>query len=200
MDSKAAKQEVIPSPYGRLDPNKDEIRLVDICPGSFSDPIELDIHVVDLSDLPKYSALSYAWNPKQPETGYHVSLGRASFKTTPNFCLHIGKNLDSAIRHLRHPARVERMWIDAICIDQNNVSERNRQVQLMGKIYSSAQDVVIWLGPSERDSDVIMNCIATKKVEESQIWWFQRVWVAQELTLARNDPLMRCGHKSVSWL
>ncbi|KAJ4245520.1 hypothetical protein NW762_014029 [Fusarium torreyae] len=38
------------------------------------------------------------------------------------------------------------IWVDAICIDQNNIPERNAQVQRMGSIYSLAEEVIIWLG------------------------------------------------------
>lgn len=37
-------------------------------------------------------------------------------------------------------------WIDALCIDQENLAERNHQVTQMGKIYASAYRVVSWLG------------------------------------------------------
>ncbi|UPX20767.1 uncharacterized protein EKO05_0010988 [Ascochyta rabiei] len=38
------------------------------------------------------------------------------------------------------------LWIDALCIDQTNLSERNHQVAQMGEIYSSAKSVHAWLG------------------------------------------------------
>lgn len=37
---------------------------------------------------------------------------------------------------------------DAVCIDQNNIEEKNQQVQQMGRIYSGAQSVLVWLGPA----------------------------------------------------
>ena len=38
------------------------------------------------------------------------------------------------------------MWIDAICINQSNVAERELKVGLMRDIYQQAEGVVIWLG------------------------------------------------------
>ena len=37
-------------------------------------------------------------------------------------------------------------WIDAICIQQSDVSERNHQVRMMGLIYKRAAFVLAWLG------------------------------------------------------
>jgi hypothetical protein len=47
-------------------------------------------------------------------------------------------------------------WIDAVCIDQQNLPERNHQVSLMALIYSEASDVLIWLGGAADDSDYAM--------------------------------------------
>lgn len=48
------------------------------------------------------------------------------------------------------------MWVDAICINQQNIPERNHQVQMMDKIYERAVEVLVWLGPAEHDSDKAM--------------------------------------------
>jgi hypothetical protein len=40
-------------------------------------------------------------------------------------------------------------WIDSICIDQGNILERSRQVNLMKSIYSKALFVLVWLAPDD---------------------------------------------------
>jgi hypothetical protein len=46
------------------------------------------------------------------------------------------------------------LWIDSICIDQENIPEKTKQVKLMGQIYSRVSFVAIWLGSSNtQDSD-----------------------------------------------
>jgi Heterokaryon incompatibility protein (HET) len=45
------------------------------------------------------------------------------------------------------------IWIDALCIDQQNNSERNHQVRVMGKIYEMAIEVLVWLGCSADNPD-----------------------------------------------
>jgi hypothetical protein len=51
------------------------------------------------------------------------------------------------------------LWIDAMCINQKDIDERNRQVWLMGQVYSKAKAVIIWLGPQSEDSDLAMEFI-----------------------------------------
>lgn len=59
--------------------------------------------------------------------------------------LHITENLHAALRHLRDPALERIMWIDAVCIDQNNLDEKGEQVQFMAEIYAKASCVIVWL-------------------------------------------------------
>lgn len=49
---------------------------------------------------------------------------------------------DATAEVIRQPL----LWIDAICIDQGNVTEKNHQVQRMGVIYAGVKMVMIWLG------------------------------------------------------
>jgi len=67
-------------------------------------------------------------------------------------------NLYNFLLQLRQSCSKERFWIDAICIDQSSVPERNIQVKLMARIYKSSQRLVAWLGPcpSLLDSELIM--------------------------------------------
>lgn len=61
----------------------------------------------------------------------------------------IGRNLNSALRHLRYRSKTRRLWIDALCINQNNTDERSKQVSIMNKVYSTAERVVSWLGKEQ---------------------------------------------------
>jgi hypothetical protein len=103
-----------------------------------------------LDNAPPYRALSYAWG---------------DMNTKPIFLndqkVLVRENLWQALWHLRATNHgVERsdlsdyltkvkpkwIWIDALCIDQQNNSERNHQVRVMGKIYKMAFEVLVWLG------------------------------------------------------
>jgi hypothetical protein len=50
-------------------------------------------------------------------------------------------------------------WVDAICINQASIAEENHQLPLMGKIYSQARGVAIWLGEERDDSKLAMALI-----------------------------------------
>ncbi|KIW94642.1 uncharacterized protein Z519_04618 [Cladophialophora bantiana CBS 173.52] len=102
---------------------------------------------------PKYEALSYTWgSPLHPETAY-IATGTSSSK------LSIRKNLASAIRHLRYPDKLRTIWIDALCINQSDVNERNEHVPRMVDIYPRAQRVVAWLGPDSANGSNAMRAL-----------------------------------------
>ncbi|KAI0506495.1 heterokaryon incompatibility protein-domain-containing protein [Xylaria bambusicola] len=83
-----------------------------------------------------YNALSYVWGKEKDTHWIHVE----------GCQLRIGKNLDSALRQLRRKDRPIRLWVDAVCIDQKTVNERNHQVQQMRAIFFSALETIIYLG------------------------------------------------------
>lgn len=93
-----------------------------------------------------FEALSYVWGHELD--AYTLSCNGQS--------LLISRNCEVALRNLRSlhfknqtRKRVSRpLWVDSICIDQQNTSERNQQVQRMGTIFRSAARVLIWLGES----------------------------------------------------
>ena len=53
------------------------------------------------------------------------------------------------MQYLRHLQNARLFWIDALCINQEDASERNHQLHQMGRIYRSAVKVIVWLGPSD---------------------------------------------------
>lgn len=58
----------------------------------------------------------------------------------------ITKNLEHALRNL-YRKRIYRLWVDAVCIDQENTEEQGSQVGTMHSIYTKSQRVLVWLGP-----------------------------------------------------
>jgi hypothetical protein len=94
------------------------------------------------------AALSYCWGEEHDTTKARVMPTLAGKITT----LFIRLNLANALKHLRQATGSRVLWIDAICIDQLNISERNHEVQRMGNIYKLAQRVVVWLGPANEES------------------------------------------------
>jgi hypothetical protein len=84
-----------------------------------------------------FDALSYEW--KQSEGSIGITCNGVSLPVT--------RNLASALRALRLPSNPRVLWVDAVCIDQNNPEEKPKQIPLMREIYTSAKSVLTWLGP-----------------------------------------------------
>lgn len=100
--------------------------------------------------VPRYEALSYTWESPMDKVEIFVS-NKDNSRFSSGY-LQIGKNLDCALRHLRLSDKPRALWADAICINQNDREERSRQVNRMGSIFSLAERVVVWLGPSSSSS------------------------------------------------
>ncbi|KAF2467452.1 HET-domain-containing protein [Lindgomyces ingoldianus] len=96
-----------------------------------------------------YEALSYTWGDKAIYE--HIRINGRS--------LGITKNLYRALYNLRSQHTDRILWVDAICIDQANTSERGHQVQQMGKIYSQADGVIFWLGLPTRETNILMDSL-----------------------------------------
>ncbi|KAI1457145.1 HET-domain-containing protein [Annulohypoxylon moriforme] len=142
-------------------PTNAYIRLATLHPGQGTDPIAFSFHISPFSNEspPHYEALSYAWgSEKRPLPVYvggddvtmKVSIGSflgAKVKRIPS-----RRNLAIALRHLRHADRPRVMWIDALCINQEDSAEKGSQVGMMGEIYRLAYRVIAWIGPEENYS------------------------------------------------
>ncbi|XXG99288.1 Thiosulfate sulfurtransferase rdl2, mitochondrial [Hypoxylon texense] len=106
--------------------------------------------------LPKYDALSYTWGrgPREEQI-YVVSEGEESTGQSQGpmpKTLNIRVNLANAMRYLRHAEQTRNVWIDAICINQVDLAERDLQIKRMGRIYGRSAAVIIWLGSSSNTS------------------------------------------------
>jgi hypothetical protein len=130
---------------------------------------------------------------------------------------------------LYRPHPLPWLWIDGLCINQNDHREKEVQVQLMTKIYRRAQRTVAWMGLSENNSDIVMDHIAGLSdklalishpipVEElplyglmtkdGPIWqalghFFGRAWFDRLWIIQEAalsvDIVVLCGSKSVDW-
>jgi hypothetical protein len=119
-----------------------------------SDRIACDFSILDVNNgslynldtaLPlagttRYTALSYTW-------GETIADHTIEINGTPFL---VRKNLWNFLDRARKDNFEEYLWIDALCIDQTKVGERNHQVALMGEIYSPAEGVIVWLGHVDR--------------------------------------------------
>jgi hypothetical protein len=157
-----------------------------------------------------YAALSYTWGQIAPSIPILVN-GSVTM---------VSENLYLALLHLRK-REVTRLWVDAICINQDDFPERASQVSQMKGIYQNAAIVFIWLGESNKLSeqafdelhgltelldwdDVIPRHELDQNMmdENHQKWraiseilhrpWFRRMWIIQEALSARRAMIV-CG-------
>ena len=128
--------------YVQLPLPGDYIRLLCLLPNKSEkdEPLHCKLHNYSLQKSSprthRYEALSYVWGDSHERLPIYVDGDQ----------LLITRNLYAALLRLRDHSFERMVWIDAICIDQENPEERGRQVQLMAKIYSNALCVIVWLG------------------------------------------------------
>ncbi|KAF8850066.1 HET-domain-containing protein, partial [Acephala macrosclerotiorum] len=126
------------SPYVPLDKATKQIRLLVLSPSLHPDDerIQCQICIESNFEAVSFEALSYMWG--DPDTaGNKVWLN--------NTLVDVRVNLYNALSYLR--TNLERvLWIDALCINQDDVKERNHQVSFMGLVYEKATRVLVWLG------------------------------------------------------
>lgn len=155
--------------YCSLKSSQLEIRLLTLCPvrtpapmrhvttSSKTSTVTCILNTVSLHENPSYIALSYAWGETPPCKTIHVN-GKA---------ITVRANLEAALVHIQEDDRAVTLWVDTICIDQENKEEKSQQVQMMRDIYATAQSVLVWLGVADHDSDIAMDLL--KNIGEKAI-------------------------------
>ena len=192
---------------------------------------------VRLSEPLQSEAISYAWG----EAIFSANLDLTSGRT------YITNSLAAALRAFRQTSTPRYLWADALCINQQDINEKNVQVAKMGEIYSGASSVLVWLGPGDQRTGHVVDLsrqlcsiarhyavqdVPTTSMDlRGDIWdglanisnqqlakrdsialefdfrgmdefysqpWFQRLWVIQEVALARRITI-RCGSHEIAW-
>lgn len=137
-----------------------------------------------------YDALSYVWG--EPDKTLPIPIVRIDKLDLP-----ITPNLHEALTRLRHRYIERIIWVDAVCINQANITEKEQQILLMGKIYGQANRVVVWLGEAADNSDQALEEIRIAGGEMSSNSsneeatkavlallgrpWFERIWVREQV-------------------
>lgn len=122
-----------------------QIRLVTILPGLELEALRCTVRNFVLTEDLQYEALSYTWG--DPTVTSPVLLNGSEFEITTN--------LEAALQSLRYEDKERLLWIDAICINQRSISERNAEVRRMDLIYQRAEQVIVWLGRETEPGDTI---------------------------------------------
>ncbi|KAI1880607.1 hypothetical protein JX265_000847 [Neoarthrinium moseri] len=195
--------------YEALDPARHQIRILNLLPGSWEDPVRCNTFVVSLDEHPIYHALSYVWG--DPDVTREIYFNGVETLITTN--------LFDALRRQRCLDKVVKIWADALCINQADMGEKGHQVQNMGDIFSHAELGIMWLGETEipgfeeidqlcgnmveneSEPDVQMpaleRLLETMKHVTSQPWWY-RSWTLQEAVLP-PQIWFQCSTHKLRW-
>ena len=181
-------------------------------------PLSLRITQFATSRRPPYAAISYTWG--SASRSVPVTINGKPFTIRPN--------LYQLLFHLRQRGESRFLWVDALCINQTNDSERNFHVQFMSRIYEEAELAIVWLGlPSDdrreaRAIDFLVEMadhrpnkagIASFRdlyfTEKAQPRWinllsfckctyWSRTWIIQEFVQAKRIEVF-CGKATLNW-
>ncbi|KAL6711776.1 hypothetical protein ACN47E_002819 [Coniothyrium glycines] len=174
----------------------ESIRLLAVLSSGPSEPVRLCLKEYD--DPPPYRCLSYMW-------GTETEL-REVLVNGQKLC--VRKNLYEYLCATRgHFATL--LWVDAVCINQEDDTEKSHQVQRMGKIYRQAVGVQIWLGSEgsfvdlqwwmeKRQSTLPKgHVLALLKTLLFHPYW-ERAWIAQEVLLAKSIKILHASGE-IDW-
>ncbi|KAH8653526.1 heterokaryon incompatibility protein-domain-containing protein [Xylariales sp. PMI_506] len=208
-----------PFSYSPLDRATASIRLLTFVPrDDDNELIACDLETWRIDDCPPFIALSYVWgraaswscNPELPLHG--IIVGGSRFLVRENLweAMHVlqshtkghpavtvipARGSDGSIRPGEELPVLKHFWIDAICINQEDILERGHQVNLMRQIYSMAQTTVAWLGPEHKDSHLALETFAGRSRGKDErmalatlceMEYWGRMWIVQEYILSTS--------------
>jgi hypothetical protein len=194
--------------YDPLDTDFNAIRLLTLL-SEDTNVVHCTLEHVSLINLPEYVALSYCWG--DPAVTKYIKINGIAVQVT--------SNLEYALRHLRTKG-YGRLWVDTVCINQQDNTERSQQLLWMGSIYRRAKEVVAWTGEDLdlaidfinrlnglKESKSALTTVVADHIGEGEAaaflefvarpYW-RRVWIIQELALARHVTI-HCGRLETSW-
>ena len=200
--------------YSALPRQITNIRTIRLKRGEAREPIECDLVTEPLSGA-TFEALSYVWGTTL--VPYKISVNDSPFYVT--------YNLYCALKQLRHMKNDRVLWIDAICINQRDSTEKGSQVQIMRDIYAKASRVVVWLGKESIKTTAVLGLLQQYKAvrpeyedawwmnfvgssEWKTIWpaiyklaehdWWHRAWIIQEVVMGKH-VVVQIGSHQADW-
>ncbi|KAL9116045.1 MAG: hypothetical protein Q9227_000413 [Pyrenula ochraceoflavens] len=200
-----------------------------ICSLASLDYIPSDLHHNTLATS-GYDALSYVWGDSKALCQVKCSdLGLLTRNQWRSFQLEsrippaldrgfieVTESLKVTLVRLRNARNVRVLWVDAVCIFQSHISERNEQIRIMYEIYKNARQVVIWLGDETRYSELAFSAMqilaehkgpnithVPRRAWDAMVYllshpWFTRTWVFQE-AIANSSVTIQQGRYKIRW-
>ena len=201
--------------YTPLDEAQSEIRIATL----YADddeyaPIRCALKVMPLESAGDFIALSYCWGTRGKSVPISVDGEQVA----------VQMNLWRFLQRLRYLRGTSRIWVDYLCIDQQNYREKGPQVKLMTDVFQAATAVYAWLGEATKEINEALSALDTLQVEQSRTFslnwrrrhrklanakktilralapcaYWTRIWIVQEVLLARTLRLV-VGRNLIEW-
>jgi hypothetical protein len=147
--------------HSPLDLTRSSLRIINLLPQQPDGYIRCTIRHDSLRPNLRFSAVSYEW-------GINRSQMRRIYVNDQPFEIHhnLFMFLTSLLQHSPNEG-YDSLWIDAISLNQQDIEEKNHQVQQMKQIYQAATNTLVWLGPADRDSDLLLDFLSIFDVLDS---------------------------------
>jgi hypothetical protein len=133
----------------------DQIRLVSLHAGTSETDFEYSITTHTLGQTPWYYALSYFWGSDPNRVAVRCDGGDVLVSQT-------ARDAVTWLRANVRPDTPQHVWIDQMCINQQDLAERAHQVQLMRRIYHGAERTLIWLGSDDHGDAALVSDLVKK--------------------------------------
>lgn len=193
---------------------------------------------VDLNQNPVFNALSYVWgdhrppvnqkyNSKRAEQIFHIICNGRKKRVTYNLFCFLRRLTAALPSGPLWNVKDTRIWIDQLCVNQSDDTEKAAQVSMMNRVYSQARSVVSWLGESDIQTNKAVTVLnSLRSIPQSLItrpdfdvaqfvkntsnhdWvalgallsrpYFKRAWIVQEIAMA-NELIVVCGDFAIPW-
>lgn len=146
MEPEANSDPYVEFQYTDLPDDEPHIRLLKIKRADEGKSVECDLSTWQVSLAPPYNAISYVWGDPSSITTININGNGMTVRT----------NCDYVLRQASWYDCNQYIWVDAICINQNNFHEKGSQVARMGSIYAEARHVLACVGRHADDSEFFM--------------------------------------------
>jgi hypothetical protein len=195
--------------YKSLEPGC--IRLLTIHPDigtTYEDELLCSLSTVNIGDihLPAYEAISYTWPPPDSRSLSRIRFAHSTakkledgtwkwiYEVSSNECLCVTQAVEKILRRLRSQAALDgvwkTIWIDQLCINQQDNDERAEQVLRMGEIYARAKGVITWLGDEVEEDEMQLAFDCMNRLAKMEKWWWDDPCQAPQ-TIANRIPMFR---------
>jgi hypothetical protein len=195
--------------YARL-LSQTSTRLLKLFPGEPNSQLVTSLEQVDLENSPFYECLSYTWGASTDSSGIVVEHSTVSIR----------RNLYNFLRRLRDAKKARTLWVDALCISQTDLDEKAHQVAMIGRIFSQAARVLVWVGETADNSAMLFQPTADSPlwrkalgaqpslevIRQRVTFWnaflsrpyWKRTWIVQEIVCAKSI-VVHCGADRAAW-